>query len=157
MRPAFGIADLPPRSIDSAEKSMTKLCSKCNQQNPPDAAFCLNCASPLNVGPTGQQQYQQPIGSPPAAGSGSGQKAIIALVLAILALICCGPFAGVPAAIVGWMELDAIKNGRSPAGGKTMATIGLWGGVASSVIHIIFYVIWVLMGMLSAASSPYGY
>lgn len=79
------------------------------------------------------------------------------MILAIVALICCGPFTGVPAAILGWMELDSIKNGRSPADGKAMAMVGLWGGIASSLIHIFGYVLWVLMGMLSAVSDPYYY
>lgn len=79
------------------------------------------------------------------------------MILAIVALICCGPFTGVPAAILGWMELDSIKNGRVPADGKVMAMVGLWGGIASSLIHIVGYVLWVLMGMLSAASGPYYY
>lgn len=87
----------------------------------------------------------------------ASQKGLISLILAIVALICCGPFTGVPAAILGWMELDAIKNGRSPADNKWMAMVGLWGGIASALIHIFGYVLWVLMGMLSAASGPYYY
>lgn len=88
---------------------------------------------------------------------GTGQKATIALILAIVALICCGPFAGIPAAIVGWMELDAIKKGQSPEGGKWMAQVGIWGGIASSLLYIVGYVVWVLLSMMAAASSPYDY
>ncbi len=146
---------------------MTKACPSCNQLNPSDAAFCLNCSASLNPAPhigapPNQQWQQQPIGgpiagnpAPPGGGSGSGQKATIALVLAIAALVCCGPVAGVPAAIVGWMELDANKHGRSPAGGKWMAQVGLWGGLASSVIHVVIYMIWVLLSAMS--SNQYGY
>ncbi len=82
---------------------------------------------------------------------------MIALILAVAALLCCGPFTGLPAAILGWMELDAIKNGRSPQDGRWMALVGLWGGIASTVIHAGFYLLWILMSMMSAATNPYGY
>lgn len=86
------------------------------------------------------------------------QKGLFSLILAIVALICCGPFTGIPAAILGWMELDAIKNGRTSGENKWMATAGLWGGIASAIIHIGVYVLWILMGMLSAATAdPYYY
>jgi len=124
--------------------------------NPAEAAFCLNCASPI-------APANPPLGAPPQfgntppamSGAQQSQKGLISLILAILALICCGPFAGVPAAILGWMELDAIKTGRTPADNKWMAVVGLWGGIASTVIHIILYVLYVLLTMLSAASGPY--
>lgn len=127
---------------------MTKPCPKCHQQNPAEAAFCLNCASPIAP----STQFGGPTGA-----SAPSQKGLISLILAIVALICCGPFAGIPAAILGWMELDSIKNGRSPAANKWMAMVGLWGGIASTVLHIIGYVLWVMLGMLSAVSSPYDY
>lgn len=130
---------------------MSRICPQCQQPNPPQAAFCLNCASPLGAAAPPQQ-----FAAPASAGQAS-QKGMIAMILAIVALICCGPFTGVPAAILGWMELDSIKNGRVPADGKVMAMVGLWGGIASSLIHIVGYVLWVLMGMLSAASGPYYY
>jgi hypothetical protein len=134
---------------------MSLYCSQCNQANPTDAAFCLNCASPLkraaavNAGESGADDSH---------GSGdSSQKGLFAMILAIVALVCCGPFTGIPAAILGWLELDSIKNGRSPADNKWMAMVGLWGGIASTLIHIVIYVLWALMGMLSAASDPYYY
>ena len=142
---------------------MTKICSKCNQSNPSDASFCLNCASPLESdhgGPfVGQQNaggFQQASTGQPSAASGSGQKATIALILAIVAFLCCGPFAGIPAAIVGWMELDAIKNGRSPEGGRWMALVGLWGGIAATLLHGVGYVLWVLLTAMAGAADPYG-
>ena len=136
---------------------MTKPCPKCAQLNPAEAAFCLNCASPLASGHPGGVPPPQQFGSSAPGNPQASQKGLYSLILAILALICCGPFAGVPAAILGWMELDAIKSGRSPADNKWMAQVGLWGGIASTVLHLIGYVLWVLMGMLSAASGPYYY
>jgi len=133
---------------------MTRQCPKCNQANPPQAAFCLNCASPM---PPSQPHFQQPVGRQSAKSGGAGQKAIIALVLAGVALFCCGPFAGIPAAIVGWLELDAIKAGRSPADGKWMAMVGLWGGIASTLIHAGMYVLYVLLSAMGAMSGGYYY
>lgn len=91
-----------------------------------------------------------------ASQAGSGTKAIVALVLAVVALFCCGPFAGIPAAVVGWMELNAIKSGQSPPSGKWMAMVGLWVGIGSAVLHGILYIIYIIFWML-AASNPYYY
>lgn len=153
---------------------MTKLCPTCNQTNPPDAAFCLNCSARLGptIGGPGYQQQTPPfggaqapyVGAPPQYAGGqnfgmqgnaegsAGQKAIVSLVLAIAGLVCCGPFTGIPAAIVGWMELSAINSGSSPVSGKWMALVGLWGGIAVSVIHGALMLLYLLLAL---ASSPY--
>lgn len=146
---------------------MEKLCQNCNRPNPPDAAFCRHCASPMpqgqgyqqggnvNQGQYGNQQQnqqnfggqgQQNFAQPPA---GASQKAIAALALAIAGLVCCGPFTGIPAAIVGWMEMGSIKEGRSAPNGMWMAQVGLWGGIAVSIIYTILGFIWILLSMVS--------
>ena len=66
------------------------------------------------------------------------------------------PFAGIPAAIMGWMEIDAIKQGRAPADKKWMAMVGLWGGILSTVGHGLFYILWIGLSMFSQA-SPYDF
>lgn len=68
-----------------------------------------------------------------------------------LGLVCCGPFTGVPAAIVGWLEMNAIREGRSPRDGMWMAQVGLWGGIAVSIIGTIA---WFFFMLLSMASGP---
>ena len=124
--------------------------------NPAEAAFCLNCASPIGSAspPIGAPQQ---FGNVPGGGAQQSQKGLFSLILAIVALICCGPFAGIPAAILGWMELDAIKTGRSPADNKWMAQVGLWGGIISTLLHVVGYIFYVMLGMLSAMSDPYYY
>lgn len=143
---------------------MTKTCQKCGTPNLSQAAFCQNCASPLNAAPQHPPQQawpQNPVGGPVIGGQPNipvqqpSQRPMIAMILAIAAFFCCGPILGIPAAIIAWLELDAIKNGRSPEGGKTMAMVGLWGGIAATVIHAVLWVIWLLLGALS--SAPYGY
>ncbi|MGH9821607.1 MAG: zinc-ribbon domain-containing protein [Pyrinomonadaceae bacterium] len=143
---------------------MTKLCPKCNQPNLPEAVFCANCASPLTPAPVNApsaapQQWppqRGPMVGQPAPATGAGSKAVIALVLGIAAFLCCGPFAGIPAAIVGWMELNAIKSGQSSPDGKWMAMVGLCGGLAATVIHVVVYIIYIVFTVL-ATSNPYGY
>lgn len=139
---------------------MNRLCPRCNQPNLPEAAFCHNCASPLAPGPTvgvtPKQQQWTPQGGPmigqqPATTDGASQKAIIALVLAIVALFCCGLIAGIPAAIIGWMELNAINQGQSSPAGKWMAQVGLWGGIGASILHVVIWVIYLVLMLLSSA------
>ncbi len=150
---------------------MDKFCQNCNQPNPAEAAFCLNCATPLaraqNVGgQTPQQPFNQPnfggqpagqnFAPPPPTSGGTSQRATAALVLVIAGFFCCGPFTSIPAAIVGWMEIDAIKKGQSSAAGMTFAQIGLWGGIAITVLQGIGLILWLLLSV-AAASDPYNY
>ena len=149
---------------------MEKYCQNCKQSNPFEAAFCLNCAAPLagNQPPGGQQQADQQRNQPNFGGQAAGQnfaqspmnsnpgasqRAIAALCLTIAGLVlCCGPLTAIPAAIVGWMEMDAIKKGQSPSAGMWMAQVGLWGGIAVTIITTIGGLLFLL---LSAASAPY--
>lgn len=149
------------RFVAVHQTNMTKTCSKCGLSNPSEAAFCHNCATPLSAAtqsPPKQSAWpQNPPGGPIAGGAGyvaapASQRPMIAMILAIAAVLCCGPLLGVPAAILGWMELEAIKNGRAPESGKTMAAVGLWGGIAATVIHVGLWIIWVLLGAVSSVT-----
>jgi hypothetical protein len=65
----------------------------------------------------------------PASG-----RATAALVLAILSyVLCLGFLTGIPAAILGRIELTAIDEGRAPEAGRTRATIGMVGGLIATV------------------------
>lgn len=149
---------------------MNKVCPACNQSNPSEAAFCLNCAAPLPpAGQSGQKANQQwnqpnfggqPAGqnfAPPTSPVAASQRAIIACVLAAVGLFCCGPFASIPAIIVGWMEMSAIKQGQSPQNGMKFALIGIWGGAAGLVLHAIGFILWLIISMSAATSDPYYY
>ena len=82
---------------------------------------------------------------------------IVAVVYAIGALIaslcglllCCLP-GGLVGAILGWMEVTAIKEGRSSPAGMTMAQIGLWGGVAGVALNIIVYILYFLTALMGS-------
>lgn len=136
---------------------MTITCQKCGTPNLSQAAFCQNCSSPLGGSATAPPPpwQQTPVGGPVVGGQNyvaappETQKAMIAMILSIAALLCCGPFTGVPGAILGWLELTAIKEGRASEKGKMMATVGLWLGIGATVIHIAIWVIWMLLGALT--------
>jgi Domain of unknown function (DUF4190)/zinc-ribbon domain len=149
-------------------------CTKCGKQNLDTDRFCRNCSAPL-VTPRPQARStqghsqstydpQQSQSSPPYPGysgypvsqpgysgpmtsqhdKASGQ-AIAAMVLSILSLaICCLP-AGIIGAVIGKLELNAIREGRAPRAGETFAKIGFYLGIASTIIAGIIY----FMGVLS--------
>lgn len=82
-------------------------------------------------------------------GSGSAStNAIISLVAGILSWIACPFILGIVAWVMGKSELGKIERRESSAEGKTLATIGMWLGIANvilSVIGVLFYIIFVLI------------
>lgn len=144
---------------------MSKICKNCNQSNLSQAAFCSNCASPLPPEFSSGQQWNQPNASgqqdgqnfaPNANSGGASQKATAALIMAVAGFFCCSIFTTIPAIVVGWMEMNAIKAGQSSKDGLMFAQIGFWLGIAGTIIHIGGGALWFLLVLLSAASNPYG-
>ena len=142
---------------------MDKYCQNCRQPNPPEASFCRNCSAPLaanapagNAGQNANQQWNPPNQAQgnfaPASTDKASGRAMAALGLSAGSL-CCAFFTGIPGAVLGWMEINAIKEGRSSPKGMLMAQIGLWGGIAGSVLGAIFMLLW----LLSAMSGGAGY
>ncbi|MBI4367094.1 MAG: DUF4190 domain-containing protein [Deltaproteobacteria bacterium] len=81
---------------------------------------------------------------------GASGKAIAALVLGIVSLICCGFLTGIPAIFVGRSELNAIREGRSPAAGESVAKIGYILGIIGTVLTCLAtaaYAILVALGV----------
>lgn len=135
-----------------------KVCQNCKQTNPPEAMFCRQCASPLGAAQPNQQQYapppqfnqqqqwnqpnygnqgmQQPQNFVGATG-GASSRATTSAILAVVALLCCGFLTGIPAAVMGWLEIQAIKEGKSSPQGMMMAQIGLWLGIAGTIINAV--------------------
>lgn len=78
-----------------------------------------------------QPPYRDARSPRPDAPSG---RATLALVLGILSWVCLlGFVAGVPAAILGKLEMSAIDEGRAPEAGRTRATIGMVSGLVATV------------------------
>jgi hypothetical protein len=152
---------------------MEKYCPNCNKPNPAEALFCRNCAVSLTIKGGGQpagagagagagqpnypnQQWNpQPQGYPmagnymqqPSAGPSGRAMASVALTICGLVL-CCGGFTAIPGAILGWLEIGAIREGRSSPQGMMMAQIGLWGGIIVTIVMTILSFLGLFMMML---------
>ncbi len=141
-----------------------KTCPSCNQTNPVVATFCQKCASPLGAAQNypqpapppqqfGNQPFNQPNfgnpGIPPQniaqISGGASSRAMLAAGLAVFGFCCCF-VGGIPAALLGWLEISAIKEGKSSAEGMTMAQVGLWLGIGGTLINAIGWGIFALFG-----------
>ncbi|MEZ5345887.1 MAG: hypothetical protein R2681_10075 [Pyrinomonadaceae bacterium] len=143
---------------------MKKTCHKCGQENLAEAAFCRNCSAPLggapSAGGTGEplrnQQNFADQQNTPQTSRGPSTQAYVALGLVVASLLCCGLTAA-PGAVVGWLELGAIKRGDSPQDGLMMAQIGLWGGLAVTILSVIGIFLYLLVAIASVNSDPYAF
>lgn len=92
---------------------------------------------------------------PMAPAATSSSKATTALVLGILGFLCCqlcAPFAW----YIGKKEVQAIKDGTSPAGGQGTAMAGMILGIIGT-IFLVLGVIWLFFaGGLAIMSAMAG-
>jgi len=82
-------------------------------------------------------------------------QATIILVLGILSLVICG-LLGPVAWVMGNNEVQAVDAGRRPPEGRQMANIGRILGIIATaliVLGILFFIVVIAIGGLSAASS----
>ncbi len=75
----------------------------------------------------------------------TGTLAVISLALGIASIVCCFPLLGsalaIAAVILGIIELNNIKNGKSSPQGRVMAIIGLvLGGLAIAWSIVSFFI-----------------
>ena len=80
-----------------------------------------------------QAQPVEPTQTPQAPqqqGPGASGRAVAALVMGILSIVCMGFLAGIPAIILGSMELKAIKAGSAPQAGESAAKVGFILGIS---------------------------
>jgi O-antigen/teichoic acid export membrane protein len=99
-------------------------------------------------------QPSPPLAPRPQSLSPSGY-AITAFVLGILSFITCGPCAGIPAFIIGMVELRNIKNRTSTVEGRPFAMAGaILGGISSAlaILIILFYIVFILITVLAHGS-----
>lgn len=83
-----------------------------------------------------------PQGQPPATTS---TKAIAALVCGILSLMGCTFFTGIPAIIIGRMEMRNVDQGLSPASNRNLAKIGYILGIVGTVLSCLVGLLWLLV------------
>jgi len=91
---------------------------------------------------------------PPPAEKASSQ-AVTALVLGVLGFACCQLLAPI-AWFLGRQELLAIREGRAPAAGETLASVARALGIAGTIL-ILFILAWIVffggLAFLSALAS----
>ena len=85
--------------------------------------------------------------SPPYPPSASG-RAIASLVLAIISLFTCIPLVSIVAAVLGKMEIDAIKAGTASPAGRGYAKAGFWIGLIYTILSCGGIIFGGLFGML---------
>jgi hypothetical protein len=77
-----------------------------------------------------------------------GGYAIAAFILGIVSFITCGPCAGIPALVLGLVELKKIRERSAPAEGKPFALAGaILGGINSAlaILVLIFYLLFMAL------------
>ena len=90
--------------------------------------------------PTGQPVAT---GAPPA--STNSTKSVVALILGILSLTCCGFLSGIPAIVIGRSELKEIEQGKVPESNRTMAKVGMILGIVGSVLSCLGTLVYVAL------------
>jgi len=78
---------------------------------------------------------------PPVSSQYEKSKAVTALVLSILGILCCGPLS-VAAWVLAAGERKAIAEGRRPREGDTVAVIALVLAIIGT-IFLAFSLVWV--------------
>ena len=103
--------------------------------------------------------YSAPPPPDAAGGYGGGyaqpktnQKAVWALVLGILSLICCGLFTGIPALILGNGAKKDIAASGGAQTGAGMAQAGVVLGIIGTVLSVL-YILLLLVGVLAIPST----
>lgn len=70
-------------------------------------------------------------------------KAVWSLVLGLVGLFCCNVATGVPAIVLGMAARRSIAKSRGARTGEQLATAGIWLGIATLVLFVLFAVVFV--------------
>lgn len=103
---------------------------------------------------------QQPVSQvpPPAAPSPTSTTSLVALILGILSLTCCGFLSGIPAIFVGRSEMKAADAGKIAASNRTLAKVGMILGIIGTILSLgglLIYAAVIAMG-ISAGLMQHG-
>lgn len=99
-----------------------------------------------------------PVGQPvPSTGtqppSQTSTKSIVALVLGILSITCCGFLAGIPAIFLGRAELQSIAEGKIPESNRTIAKVGMILGIIGTVISCLVALVYAVLFALGITAG----
>ena len=115
---------------------------------------------PVDFAPPPSQPPGMPVyTSPPPVVSGppKSNRAVIALVLGIVGLLCCGPLTAIPGIIVAKMEMDAIGRGEVAPDNLGLAKAAFWVGIVVSALYVLGACAYVaLIGSLAGLSGIAG-
>jgi hypothetical protein len=76
------------------------------------------------------------------------------LILGIASwVIGCTILTAIPAWIIGKKEINAINEGRSSEAGRSMATIGMWLGIAHVILAVIGFIIFIIVMIFGIFAS----
>jgi hypothetical protein len=95
-------------------------------------------------------QYGAPTPGQPA---GNSQKALWAMILGILSLVCCGIFTGIPALILGKQAQGEIDASNGAIGGRGMATAGFILGIVSIAVTILWIILYATGALTFSGST----
>lgn len=84
--------------------------------------------------PVAQRVSQPETQTPKTQASG---RSMATLIFGILSLVCAGFVTGIPAIILGLMELKAIRNGEAPKEGESISKVGLALGIAGTLLTFL--------------------
>jgi hypothetical protein len=86
------------------------------------------------------------------AAPGASSQAVTALVLGVLGLVCCQLLSPI-AWFLGNQEVRAIREGRSPQAGQSIAAVAVALGIGGTIL-MLFILLWVVFfGGLAVLST----
>ncbi len=87
---------------------------------------------------------------PPAPAQGDNQKAMWAMILGIISLVCCGLLTGIPAIILSTQAKREIALSGGLQSGAGMATAGLVLGIIGTAFSVLF-LLFLMVGLATGA------
>lgn len=90
--------------------------------------------------------------TPTPAETASG-RALAALILGILSIVCMGFVAGIPAIIIGHMEIRDIKAGKASKAGEGIAKVGLILGIIGTALTCLVTLAGILMVFIGISAG----
>lgn len=138
-------------------------CFKCGSAMPDDAKSCANCGTPApatagavtpppapgNFPPN----HALPVVAPQYVVAPTEDKAIISMILGILALVSFSILAGIPAIILGKMSRDNIRASSGRLSGEGMATAGIvMGWVSVGIVGVAVLAVLIVIILAAAVA-----